>query len=219
MLTLVTHTQGSRPELLSRCIESVEKQLIPGVRHVVIQTEEILKARWEAKELDEYIAFIDDDDIIVADVIAVAVAAINKHKPGLVFSDQARVDETGKIISASSQRQIKYHHIGMHPGVAHHLVVMRTSVLDEADKLHKKYSGTNQHGTLEWLMKGEAAMKGGAVHLPMIGYHWTMHPMNHSSTVEWQNSFATSMAFIGDDLRAMRPIDSEILSWLPDHKT
>lgn len=215
MLTLVTHTRpGPRSKTINACIESIEKQLVPGVRHVVIQTEELLTARWKARELDEYIAFVDDDDIVVNNSVGLAHAAILEHAPGLIFTDQAKVNEHGEIISASAQRQIRYSHIGTHPSVAHHLAVINTSKLKNAYDLHLQFGGTAHVGALEWLMKSEAGMLGGAIHIPIIGYHWTKHLKNRSGSIDHQDFYSKNMVYVSDVLRAMRP-DSMIPSWLP----
>lgn len=219
MLTVVTHTRpGPRSKTIGRCIESIEKQLIPGIKHVIIQTDELLKARWEARELDEYIAFVDDDDTVINNSLQLALLAIKAHSPGLIFTDQARVNDAGETLSEASQRQLRYRHIGTHPSVAHHLAVIKTASLEEANALHLKFGGTNQVGALEWLMKSEAGMKGNAIHIPITGYNWTLHAKNRSSSRDHQDFYAKNMANVGDALRAMRP-DGEILSWLPDHKT
>lgn len=171
MVTIVTHTQNTRPALLERCIASVATALPPGAKHTVIECfGDFAKARYEAMLLDDIVAFVDDDDYIAPESIRLCLNALEDSGAALAVTNEVRVDINGSVIDRSFQKKY-YSDIMNHPRGAHHLCVMRTKYLDRRIlDLCKEFPSNSC-----WLIKANIALLGGAIHVPMDGYFWTQH--------------------------------------------
>lgn len=205
MLTVVTHTQFQRPELLERCKTSVAAALPPHCYHAVIECNgDWAQARYDAMQLDEFVAFVDDDDTIHPDALRLCLDAIQNFNCGLAVTDQAMVDLEGNVIRNLVGPK-SYRGITLHPRTAHHLCVIRTAVIDRGPlELHQQF-GLG----IDWFLKGCAALGHGAVHVPMIGYQWTQHP--ESMTSSSHLAFNASMASMGQALAARYPRQDSVL--------
>ena len=56
---------------------------------------------------------------------------------------------------------------------------------------------------IEWLMKASAALTRGAVHVPIVGYHWIHHPEQHSKQLDWQAAFRKNVPLLTPKLKAL----------------
>lgn len=178
MLTLVTLTRHERPELLDRCCSSVAKSLISGSRHEIITCHgDFTQARYDATQLSEYVAFVDDDDSISPDTISVCMAAIAMHpSAGLLFTNEVVVDVNGNELSANRNLRT-YTDIKTHPRAAHHLAIIKRSSIT-----HKALEVSTELGIgVDWVLKASAAFTSGAIHVPIDGYFWTHHESQHST--------------------------------------
>lgn len=171
-LTVVTHTRGDRMEMLNRCKASVAAALPPGGKHVIVPCyHDWAEARLAAMKLDEFVAFVDDDDTVHPDALRHCLAAIQEHNAGVACTNEATVRLDGSIIH--EHRKVKvYPAVLLSPRTLHHLCLIRTECVGEqALEIHHKYGMG-----VDWFIKAGAAFTGGAVHVPMTGYYWTQHP-------------------------------------------
>lgn len=205
MLTVVTHTNPNSGRDLSRCIESVKAALPPtGARHVIINVENdensrsaLMQARWDARELDEYICFVDDDDYISQDSLIKTFAAIRVQQAGVAFTNEVLVDKAGKVLSRNDQVKM-FEHIPLTPLIIHHLAIMKTSYLtDEVKVLADQYTMS-----IEWIMKARCALEGGAIHVPIDGYFWVQHDDQHHKITAWQEAFRKNCPLLTPKLRS-----------------
>jgi glycosyltransferase involved in cell wall biosynthesis len=171
MLTLVTHTRNERPELLQRAVASIEAAAPSGVKHKIIECRaDWGRARLEATQLDEYIAFVDDDDTIEPGVIEHMLEAAKQTKAGIIISTERLVDLAGAVLSVRNRAK-DYASIRAHPSTIHHLCMIRADAVDpRALDVHRKFDAG-----ADWCIKASAALTHGAVHVPLIGYNWTQH--------------------------------------------
>lgn len=201
MLSVITHTRFDRPDLLERCKESVAAALPENAQHLVIDGNvafsDFGKLRYDALACSEYIAFVDDDDTIHPDSLKLCYDAIRNNNVALAFTDEQIVDSEGKRICPIISGERSY--AGITSGVrhAHHLSIIKTDVIDDRVlDLHNKYDAG-----LQWFMIANAAMVGGAVHVPMVGYSWHRHESQTTATKYMQQIFTKRLAEMTQDIR------------------
>ena len=173
-VVVVTHTTGNRLIELDRCKRSVEEQLEKGDSHQVIQTMGLMKARWDSLRLANYIAWVDDDDYIMNDSLRLCKQAIEEHDVGIAFTNESLYE------GAVHRAPRFYSDVATTPSAIHHLCLLKTSLIPESVWRDYEQIGMG----LEWLIKGYLALKHGAIHVPIDGYHWTQHADQHSKSKE-----------------------------------
>lgn len=198
MITIVTHTQFRRPELLERCKQSVASALIPGARHIIIECNgDFAQARYDATQLSEFVAFVDDDDTISTDAIQKTYDAIIATGAGAATTNEAMVDVKGNIIGVSEQRKL-YNGVSMHPRVVHHLTMLRSRSVDER-ALH---IANKLKVGICWLIKASAVMSpDGAVHVPIIGANWTLHNSLSTQHKKESSNYDSYIKVISKEIR------------------
>lgn len=198
MLTVVTHTRNDRSLLLSRAAASVEAGLVSGIKHRIIEcTDEWGAARLAATQLDEYVAFVDDDDTVEPNALALCLHVAQQTGAGIIVTDETQVDLEGKVLR-QVQGKKTYSGMCVHPRVAHHLCLIRADAVDpRALDLHRKYGNVG----VDWAIKTSAAIRGGGVYVPIFGYNWTQHPdtMNQREKLR----FAKVMYQFGLEMRQL----------------
>lgn len=200
MLTVVTHTRHERPDLLERCKTSVLAGLPSGADHRIIPCySNFEQARYDAALLNEFVAFVDDDDYIDPRALQLCLDALNETGAGLAVTNEVIVNIEGRELFPNRAAKT-YAGIGIHPRTAHHLSVMRRSCIDEGVlELSSKFNlGT------DWLLRANAALVGGAIHVPIDGYFWTRHEHQHTAHhVEHNQQYSKKMSAMGDAIRKM----------------
>lgn len=200
-LTVVTHTMKSWKRNISRCIESVADAMPANSRHIIIDLDDYAhnfqEERYKALCLDEYIAFVDDDDYISKDSLRLCLEALTSTNSGIAFTNEVVVNADGSRMVNS--RRVDYNMLSLHPQIIHHLSMIKTStVTPKTIELALRYKCG-----IEWLMKADSALHFGAIHVPIEGYFWVQHNKQWHRTHEWQNSF----------IKNIRSIGYEICSW------
>lgn len=171
MFSIVTFTKGERPELLQKCIDSVQRCKPSGsVHHVLEVHEDWVGARVRALELGDVVAFVDDDDTVVNNSLSVCYEALQQTGAGLVFTDEAQVDLDGNVLQVRDGPRW-YAEVKQRPWRIHHLSLIRTSAV--VGDFSKFSQSTKQR---DWLIRTFALNHSGAVHVPIIGYNWLRHP-------------------------------------------
>lgn len=198
-LTVVTHTRFDRLELLEKCKASVAAALPPGANHVVIPCyDNWAQARLDAMQLDQFVAFVDDDDTVHPLALKYCLDAIQQHNAGVACTNEATVRLDGSIIH-EHKRVKMYGGIPVSPRTIHHLCLIRTERVDpRALDLHDKYGMG-----ADWFIKASAALRGGAIHVPMIGYYWTQH--DDTMTTRRGTAFNEHIGAMANDIQALWP--------------
>lgn len=170
-LLIVTHTRGDRNKSLARTIHSVEKYLPVGAEHLVIKVPNDLQfvdARIEALTFAPYVCFVDDDDYVVNNSLQLALSAAKSTDVGVAFTDEALVDLQDNILDVRYGSRY-YDNINKAPWMIHHLSVINTK--------HVKLSEVdNRPQSVDHTMRCSAIKAAGAIHVPVVGYHWVQHP-------------------------------------------
>lgn len=188
-LTIVTCTANIRPEFRKKCIDSVAAALRPGDEHVIINTLDYRSAKVDALRHHEFVAFVDDDDFIEPDSITNCMTAISESGVAVAFTNEVIEDVNGKFISSNTSRR-RWMDITISPIGMHHLCVFNTShVSPDVQELDRKF-GIG----IDWFMKTSAALSGGAIHVPKVGYHWVKHLSQDSQNPAYQKLHAIHQA-------------------------
>jgi hypothetical protein len=171
MLTVITHTRFKNPLLLERCKLSVAAALPEGAQHLIIPCfENFAQARFDASQLSEYVAFVDDDDFVAPDAIRQCLTALKATGASIAFTNEATVNIHGDVLY-TNQASRAYQHVSEHPRAIHHLSVMNSTFISP-----KTLEINDQFGAgICWFIKASAALTGSAIHVPMQGYYWTRH--------------------------------------------
>jgi len=209
MLTVVTHTRNDRPELLKRSAASVELALGPEIKHRIIEcTDDWGKARLDATQLDEYVAFVDDDDTVEPGALELCLSVAKQTQAGIVVTDETLVDIEGKVIRRLPSFK-SYSGLCVHPRSAHHLCLIRRDAVDpRALDLHRRYGNLGA----DWAIKTSAALSKGGIYVPIFGYNWTQHA--DTMNTREKNSFSRIMYQLGMEMRQLwKPQPGELPRW------
>jgi hypothetical protein len=182
MITVLTHTRHDRPDLLERCVNSVQAALPLGGRHLIVEKQKyddwVHSRVHDAKEHD-LVAFVDDDDFIPPDALRICLDAIQSTGLGAAVTNEVEVDLSGKTIQRAFGDRA-YHHAAIHPRVVHHLCVLRGNLIDErAIELHKRF-GVG----IDWFIRQSVVQQHGCVQVPIDGYFWTQHQNQHTAETQ-----------------------------------
>lgn len=165
---VVTLTQHRRPAWLAEARASVPA----GIQHRIATASADFQAdRWELAHAAEYVAWLDDDDRLVAGGLEHCLEVLDADRSlGVVFTHEARIDEHGAR-TAEDFGARTYRDVAMHPRGLHHLAVVRRGALNPSIIGHAQRIGCG----IDWLMRASAALQWGAVHVPVLGYEWRDH--------------------------------------------
>lgn len=191
-LAIVTLTRGQRPAWLLDCARSVRENKPANSVHIVSTcTGDFQRRRFETTVNNDakYVAWVDDDDMVVGDALARCVEALETTGVGLAFTREGRMNAEGVPGKPREVRQVTRRDIAMHPRSAHHLAVVRKSCLAPILLEQAEHIGTG----IDWLMRAYAGLIHGAVQVPMVGYLWRAHPGQESSTGDWNARYEQAM--------------------------
>lgn len=195
MLTIVTHTNNKRPELLQRCCNSVQRAATTGVNHVVINCEaNFQQARYDSCSLGKYIAFVDDDDTIEHCSLKVLLQAIENTNSGIINTDEILVSEDG--IQSKNTHERSFRSMFSTPTAVHHLTAIRSECVDPAALTLALQYGSG----VEWFMKISAACSGGGVYVPVHCYNWHLFNNSTQQHAAVRNQFAKNFSKIQQTL-------------------
>lgn len=172
-LAVITHTRGRRPRWLAECCESVRVALPGcGIHKIIECREDFQAARWDGYQSAPYVAVVDDDDRVLPGALQACIDALDETGAGVAFTAERLVDEAGRLLCINDRDGLWLSEIAMHPRVVHHLAVVRRDMLDPVVLREAQRLGCG----IDWLVKAFAAMRGGAVKVPVMGYEWRCHP-------------------------------------------
>jgi hypothetical protein len=178
---VVMVTQGTR-DTQAAAEASVRSQLPAGVDfHVIVDAtsndnltgwnERI----WEARLLADFVAFVDDDDLVENDSIAVLQRCVNETGADLAFTCERITTVYGRkhnLVDRMPHTTPTYANIAEQSMATHHLAFFRTALVGQEVMDAHKATGA----PIDWLMRAAVASKGRAVHVPIVGYNWIRYP-------------------------------------------
>jgi glycosyltransferase involved in cell wall biosynthesis len=164
----------------------------PRIR-LVLRSENghISKASNSALDLatGEFTALFDHDDLLAEHALFfVADTIINNPNAGLIYSDEDKVDQSGKRRDPYFKTDWNPELFLSHNSICH-LGVYRTSLIKSVGGFRANYEGAQDHDLA--LRCIEQLQEEQIIHIPRVLYHWRIHP---SSTAA--SSFAKPYAYI-----------------------
>lgn len=170
-LAVHTLTHNRWPRWNRESMRSVAQGLPDYATHSIIECYgNFQAARWEALQLGEFVAAVDDDDRLVDDALDLCVHALEMTGAGIAFTYEAQIDANGVNLPVRFGPRT-YLDVAMHPRGIHHLAVMRRACLDPRLIEYAEGFGFG----IDWLTKAWCALKYGAVQVPVVGYEWRRH--------------------------------------------
>lgn len=120
------------------------------------------------------VSFVDPDDRYEADAFAHLADALDACPSAvLAYTDEALIDEHGRVIGVRRLAYSAFHHAHSASHV-HGLIVMRRSAVDPVlTRIADLDAGA------DWLLTRLVARQGSVLHLPLVGRHWRQHPNQH----------------------------------------
>jgi hypothetical protein len=210
-LVVSTLTRGDRPRWLAQCCASVASELPRGAQHVVSRCpSDFQGARWESAQWAEAIAFVDDDDMMVGNALDLCRKALEQTGAGVAFTFEQRIDANGAPMSCDTRSRTT-HDVAMHPRMLHHLAVVRRSCLHPVILEHAQRIGIG----IDWLIRAYAALKHGAVQVPVIGYLWRQHDQATSASAGWSAAYEAAMPELRAVTRSWERVCTPIPRWMP----
>ena len=198
-VAVVTHTHEHWQRDMTRCVNSVDAALPDGCEHIVIGLDTdydgFIEARYAALKLADIIIFVDDDDYISPESIRLCLAALAATDAGLAYTRESLVFSDGNQLNSAVCTH--YEAISRSPSAIHHMAAIQSSAVTERSIILAREYGCG----IEWIMKAEAALTQGAIHIPHTGYYYVQH--------QGQVSHAVSERFA----KAIKPISDELRSW------
>lgn len=202
-LLVVTLTQHRRPAWLDEACASIPA----GFKHRVATASADFQAdRWRLAHSAEYVAWLDDDDRLVPGGLEACVTALEADSSiGVAFTHEARIDEHGVRV-AEDRRARTYRDVAMHPRELHHLAVVRRAALDPALFDYAQRIGCG----VDWLMRASAALRWGAIQVPIVGYEWRDHLDSLTRRVEDASIYEHAMPLLRTVTRKWMHYDAPI---------
>lgn len=199
-LAVVTHTNVRWRRDLTRCVKSVADALPANSKHIIIELDTdydgFIEARYEAMGFADIIVFVDDDDYISKQSLELCLAALNETQAGMAYTREMTVFSDG--LQRLGPTCTHYADFARSPSAIHHMAAVRSSAVTERSIALARCYGCG----IEWIMKAEAALTQGAVHVPHVGYFYVQHPEQVSRGIS--ERFARAIKPIGDELRSWR---------------
>lgn len=116
----------------------------------------------------EYIAFLDDDDILTPDALYLIVEALNRDKTiDMIYTDEDKMELNGKLSEPffkpdfSPDTLLSFNYIT-------HFAIYKTSLAREIGLLRSEYNGAQD---FDFVLRYTEVAKN-IYHLPKITYHW-----------------------------------------------
>lgn len=213
-LAVVTLTRNDRPDWLAECMASVQDTLPAGAEHRVVPCmDRFQEVRWDTTVNSgaEYVAWVDDDDVVLPHALARCLAALEATGAGIAFTHEDEMDARGHRDSRV-HRRLTTHDVAMSPRLLHHLAVVRVSAIDPEILAHARAIGIG----IDWLMRAGPALQYGAVQVPMVGYLWRRHAHQASGMDSWESRYLAAMPLLREiTLRWAGPVRSTIPQWGP----
>ncbi len=116
----------------------------------------------------EFIALIDNDDVIEKDALYYVVEALNKNpKLDLIYSDEDKIDYTGKYMEPHFKPDYSPDTL-MSINYICHLSVLRKSLIEELNGFRKEYDGSQDYDLFLRVVEKTDQI----YHIEKVLYHW-----------------------------------------------
>lgn len=189
-------------------LASVREALPTGARHLVVQSDGTALGwnadLWDACRGADAVAIVDDDDCVAPGAIAKCLKALEASGAALAFTDEAEIDGAGEFLRYGPRGRRSLMDLAMHPRCVHHLAMFRPSEVPYEARTVADRCGRG----LDWLMRAAAGLRGGAVHVPAVGYLWRRHEGQDSALGE--DAYAQALPSLRQVTRSWLRYDAAI---------
>lgn len=122
----------------------------------------------------EYIALMDQDDLLTSDALREVALAIRSHPSGeLFYTDEDKILEDGTVCSPYFKNSAWDWELLMGQNMVNHLGVYRTERLRAIGGFRSEFPGAQDYDMLLRYTEGLDAAQ--LVHIPRVVYHWRAH--------------------------------------------
>lgn len=140
----------------------------------------------------EWVALLDHDDLLSEDALFCVASAINRNPSlKLIYSDEDKIDETGKIRSDPYFKPDWDYDLFCHQNLISHLGVYRRDILEKIGGFRSGFDGSQDYDLafrfIEQITEQEIH------HIPKVLYHWRMHPGSTAMNLD-SKSYALTAA-------------------------
>lgn len=148
----------------------------------------------------EWTAFLDHDDCLHVDaLLALAEAAQSHPEPGLIYSDEDKLDPRGRRAEPYFKPDFDPELL-LGQNFVCHLMAVRTALLRELGGLRPGFEGAQDHDLV--LRLSERLTPQQVVHVPRVLYHWRVHAASTAGNVQAKNyARDAGLAAVADHLQ------------------
>ena len=120
----------------------------------------------------EYVALLDNDDLLTPDALFEVVEAINENdKPDLIYTDEDKTDERGeRFFDPHFKADFAPDMLRSYNYICH-LSVIKKALLEKIGSFNSEFDGSQDYDLI--LRATEQADK--IIHIPKVLYHWRVH--------------------------------------------
>ena len=120
----------------------------------------------------EFIALVDNDDLVEKDALYYVVEALNENKNlDMIYSDEDKIDFKGKFMEPHFKPDYSPDTL-MGVNYICHLCVLRKSIVDKVGGFRKKYDGSQDYDLFLRVVEETDKIH----HIEKILYHWRQTP-------------------------------------------
>ena len=151
----------------------------------------------------EFVVFLDHDDELTPDALAVVVEALNRWpQTDLLYSDEDKLDERGERLDPafkpdwSPELLLAQNYVG-------HLLAIRTELVRRVGGMRPGFEGSQDHDLLFRISEVISAER--IRHLPFVLYHWRRSAGSTATSAEAKPyAEAAGVRAVGEALRRRR---------------
>lgn len=150
-----------------------------GCKHKIVvcsKPTDFNRLRYESSLCDEFVAFVDDDDVIAENALQICVDKLLIHDADLMFTDEYLLWEANESLTDGRRGRRTYEEIASSPIAAHHLVTYKSSMIQSLclDMANEFNIG------IEWFITNCCMRNGKTIHIPLALYTWTQRYNQHN---------------------------------------
>lgn len=124
----------------------------------------------------EFVALVDNDDVVEKDALYFAVKALNENKElDLIYTDEDKIDYTGKFMEPHFKPDYSPDTL-MGLNYICHLCVFRKSLVDKVGGFRKEYDGSQDYDLVLRVLDHTDRVG----HVDRVLYHWRLTPESTS---------------------------------------
>lgn len=130
----------------------------------------------------EFIALMDQDDLLVPWALSAMVEAVRRHPQAQMFySDEDKLDDNGNLYEPHFKPDYNAWLMRAQNYLCHFTMIGR-QIVDSVGGFRPGFEGAQDHDL--FLRCGEQVPESAIVHVPLVLYHWRSHPGSTASSAE-----------------------------------